>query len=283
MLNVLFLVLVILGVTGQNVVKKPYTSRVGDKGVYFFSMMVSLAALLFFLVTGGKMQWSVKILPYAAGFAVCYILGTVGSIKAIACGPLSLSSLVISYSLLLPAIYGLVFLQEPVSVGWLFGVALLAISLFLINGGGKGEKLTGRWAFWVLMGFLGNGLCSIVQKMQQEACEGAYKNEFMIAALAMVTVTMATLTLAKERASFSVCARAGWLSGLLCGLMNGLVNLLVMVLGGRMPVALSFPLISAGGILLTALASVLLYRERLSPRQLAAVATGTVSVVLMNL
>lgn len=283
MLNGLFLVLVILGVTGQNVVKKPYTGRVGDKGVYFFSLMVSLSALLFFLATGGKMQWTVKILPYAACFAASYILGTVGAIKAIACGPLSLSSLVISYSLLLPALYGLVFLREPVSVGWFFGVGLLVISLFLINGGGKGEKLTVKWVLWVLMGFLGNGLCSIVQKMQQEACDGAYKNEFMIAALAMVAVAMATLTLTRERADFSVCVRAGWLPGLLCGLMNGLVNLLVMVLGGRMPVALSFPLISAGGILLTALVSVLLYRERLSPRQLAAVATGTISVVLMNL
>lgn len=283
MLNTLFLIVIIIGSTLQSVLKKPYTNKVGENVVYFYSMLVSLSAMLFFLCTAGKMTWSAEFLPYSFGFALAYILGTVGMIKAISFGALSLSSLVISYSLLLPAIYGLIFLHESVSLMWIFGIILLVISLFLINGGGKGEKITLKWVIWVLIGFFGNGMCTILQKMQQNACDGAYKNEFMIAALAVVAVFTAVMSLIKERKSYSLYVKAGLFPGVICGLLNGLVNLFVMLLGERMPIALSFPIISAGGILLTGLVSVTLYRERLATRQIAAILIGTVSVVLMNL
>lgn len=281
-MNILLLIATVLGLAGQNVLKKPYTDRVGSEGTYFFGTVVALSALLFFLLTAGELNWSKTVLPYSLAFAVSYIFATVGAVKAVAIGPLSLGSLVISYSLMLPALFGIVALKESVNALWLCGVVLLMLSLFFINGHGDDRKIGGKWVFWVAVAFFGNGACSIVQKLQQNACDSNYKNEFMIVALAMVAVTSAVLSVIFERKSLKRCAKLGSLSGAACGILNGGVNLSVMVLGGRMSQAVIFPLISAGSNVLTVLASVTVFRERLSARQTVAVLLGTLSVVLIN-
>ena len=47
-MSVFYLITIILGVTFQNVVKKPYTQKTNGKGLFFFGCLVSLSAMLFF-------------------------------------------------------------------------------------------------------------------------------------------------------------------------------------------------------------------------------------------
>ena len=51
MLNAFYLIAIILGISGQSIVKKPYTQKTDGGGVYFFNTILSAAALLFFVVT----------------------------------------------------------------------------------------------------------------------------------------------------------------------------------------------------------------------------------------
>ena len=53
-------------------------------------------------------------------------------------------------------------------------------------------------------------MCTVVQKMQQIASYGAYKNEFMIVALAIVTVVMLIMSLFKERNNIKLFAKSGF-------------------------------------------------------------------------
>ena len=69
----------------------------------------------------------------------------------------------------------------------------------------------------------------------------------------------------------------------LCGAANGFVNLLVMVASAQMNKSVLFPLISAGGIVLTWLISAIIYREKLSVRQNIGMLLGVLSIVLFNL
>lgn len=119
--------------------------------------------------------------------------------------------------------------------------------------------------------------------MQQVAFQGAYKNEFMIAALAMVFAALLTMTLLKERKEVKVYARAGAHLALICGLLNGTVNLFVMILSGRMPVSLMYPLMSAGRLMVTYLVSRFLYKETLSKTQFIGFLAGLGAVVCLNL
>ena len=283
MLNVIFLIAIILGVSGQNIVKKPYTQKMGGSGVYFFNAIISAAALLFFAVTATKLDFDLSFIPYSIGFAASYAIATVFLVLAIAYGSLSLTSLFFSYSLMIPTLYGLVFLKDDISVVFILGLALLVVSLFLVNKNDKKAKFSFKWIICVILAFLGNGMCTVVQNMQQVAFDGAYKNEFMIVALAIVALVMSIMSLIKERKAMKVYAKAGWHWALICGLLNGMVNLFVMILSRSMPVSVMFPLISAGGLVVTYLVSRFVYKESLTKLQFVGFILGLAAVVFLNI
>lgn len=282
-MNALLLVLIIMGVSAQNVIKKPYTQKCGGKGTFLFGALSSFAAMMFFLIISGGFEWQAGLIPYALGFALSYGASTVFSVLAIANGSLSLTALIVSFALMIPTFYGLIFLNDPVSIGLIPGLVLLAASLVLINKKSDSVKITGKWLIYVFLSFVGNGMCSTVQKMQQVAYDGAYKNEFMIISLAAVAVGLFAASFIRERENIKTCVKSAWYFALTCGIMNGAVNLFVMILSGLMPVSLMFPLVSAGGIVVTYLVSRFVYKENLTKTQLIGFVMGIASVVLLNI
>ncbi len=279
----LYLATVIFGVSFQNIIKKPYTKKTSGKGSYTFALLLGISALLFFVITSKGLDFNTGLIPYSVLFALSYILGTVFALEAISCGSLSLTALIISYSLLLPTIYGLVFLKDPIGAWFIPGFIFLVISLFLTNAKNETVKINFKWAIFATLASVGNGMCSVSQKMQQVRFEGAYKNEFMILALSIVAAFLLVYSPIKERRQMTSFIKAGWKEAILCGLANGIVNMLVMVLSGTMPASLLFPLISGGGILITHLVARFYYKEKLSKIQTVGFLIGLVSVILLNL
>ena len=198
--------------------------------------------------------------------------------------PLSLTCLVTSFSLIIPTLFGIFALREPVSTNLFIGLGLLAAALVLINLEEKGEKkITLKWAAYVLLAFVGNGMCSTVQKVQQIDLAGQYKNEFMIVALIISAVAMGIFALCTEKKQILPNLKAGVWLYIICGLANGGANFLVIFLSSRMAASVMFPVISAGGIVLTFLISLFFYKEKLSKWQILGSALGLVSVIFLNL
>lgn len=284
-MNAIFLISVVLGVTLQQVARKAYTQKVPG-GVYTFSAGSALFALIVFLITsGGDLHFTKEILWYSVFFALAYCVSAVSSMQAIRTGSLSLTSLMVQYSLILPTFFGLIVLGEPVKV-WLFvGIGLLMISLVLINMEGKQDvkKITLQWGIFAFLAFVGNGACSTIQKVQQIWCDGQYKNEFMVIALGITVVTLFVFALCSGKSQVKVHLTTSWGWYIVCGVANGLVNLLVLILSTRMPASVMFPVISAGGIVTTAAVSVFLYKEKMSLPQKIGLLLGTLAIVALNL
>ena len=70
--------------------------------------------------------------------------------------------------------------------------------------------------------------------------------------------------------------------GVVKGLANGFMNNLVMVTSAMLPNAVLFPSISAGGLVLTFICAVTLYKEKLSRMQYIGYGLGIIAVVLLN-
>ncbi len=289
-MNAFLLILVVLGITTQNVTKKIYSEK-SKGGAYTFSALSALVALIFFLFSsGGNLRFTWAFLPHAIGFAATYSLSIIFSFLAIKEGPLSLTSLVTSYSLLIPTIYGLIAWGEKFSFLFAIGLVLLIVSIFLIRLEPKADKdekekkrLTPKWILYVLLAFIGGGGCSAVQKGQQLAFRGAYKNEFMIVALSITFVATIVCALCFEKKDTLMHAKRGLFLYVLCGAANGAVNLMVLILSLRMPASVMFPIISAGGILASAILSMTVYKEKLSILQKIGLLLGILSIVILNL
>ena len=105
----------------------------------------------------------------------------------------------------------------------------------------------------------------------------------MIYAMLILAIFSSVISIANARKEAVNEIKKGWYLAFAAGIMNGGVNLLVMILGGRMPVSLMFPLISAGQIIVSYIISRFIYKERVSRLQLVGVAIGVVSIVFFNL
>ena len=313
MIFYLILAMTAFTVTVQNIFKQKFNERCAKRSAYFFSMMTSFVAMLFFVLINvfynKDWYYSAELLVPSAGFAVSYAAATVFSVLAILYGPLAKTSLIISCSLLVPSIYG-IFVQgiyikvirdgtatlseamkEALSPTLILGTILLVITLFLVNSQKKSEneeekKASLKWLIYVTLAFLGNGLCSTVQTAKKDFYGAEGNNMFMIVALAMVVVLLisAAFSFKTQRVAIKETAEKGWWLALLCGGANGLTNFFVMLLTANdFPASVLFPVVSGGGLLMVFLWSVLIKKEKFTVPQYIGYALGVVSIVLLNI
>lgn len=284
-MNAVLIILVILGVFLQQATKKSYCKLV-DGGAFSFPAASTLFALLVFIFTGsGNFEFVSGILPYALIFAISYSVGGVFIVLALGCGPLSLTSLMLSYSLIIPTLYGMLCLGEPVSVTLVLGIILLLISLVFVNFEKKTEKkqITVKWVLYTLLAFIGNGGCTTAQKVQQIDFAGKYKSETMIIALAVSLLIMSVVAVIYEKKTVFYNLKKGFWLYSSCGVANGVVNYFTILLATRMAASLLFPLVSAGGIIVSCVASVWFYKEKLSWMQVVGIVLGTLAIIAMNI
>jgi drug/metabolite transporter (DMT)-like permease len=249
------------------------------------------------LIINRDFDVTVPLILYSFAFSVAYAAATVCMILAIRYGSLAKTSLVISYSLLIPTLYGIIVLGDPLGIFKIIGFVLLVVSLFLTNYTPKFAETSVAndtqkkksslllWLIFLVISFVGNGMCSTIQKMEQVALEeNAQANLFMVIALAINTVFMFIMALITEKPKevAVVCKKTWWIAAI-CGIFNGLTNFLVLVLNGKLPASVLFPVISAGGIVFIFLYSMIVYRERFKPMQIVGFALGVGSIVLLNL
>ena len=280
----ILLILVVLGVSIQSISKKAYNEK-NPSGAYSFSAASVVFALIVFLIVGkGKFEFEPRVLIYAVWFAVSYSVACVASFAAIATGSLSLTSLIIQYSLIVPSFYGLIALGEDISATLVIGLILLGISLIFVNLEGKSEKkITLKWVIFAFLAFAGNGACSTVQKAQQIEFNGMYKSELMIMALIISAIVVFAFAFFNEKKETAEHLKKGVVWYAVCGIANGLVNYFVLILSNTVPASVMFPIIAAGGIIVTALVSICLYKEKLSNQQKIGFVLGIFAIILLNL
>lgn len=293
---IVFLLLTIVSATVQNFFTKIYSGRT-EKGVFMFNALSTFFALLVFVVTAGfRFTFVPGVFLYSFAFALSYFLAVFGLTMAIKTGPLALTALIESYSMIVASVYGVVFLHDPVTPFMTVGFILLVISLTLINlePKAKGEEkksengINLKWAIFVFIGFAGNGACTVLQKTQQVWSEKVfgeilYINDFMLGALFIALIAFIVLSLCTERKDMKEILSKGWAPAIGRGLSNGLANFFSILLYAVMIVSLANALIAAGCVVLAAIISVVIYKERLNPYQWAGLAVGIASLVFLNL
>lgn len=284
-MNAILITLIVCGLSLQHITKKAFNEKMNNSGAITFTALSTLAAMLFF-VFQIKPDFDLAVLPYALGFGFFYGMAVLCSFFAIANGSLSITSLVTSYSLVIPTFYGILFGDDKFSVSLIVGLVLLMVSLFLINfvkRDDENNKITVKWIVFLVLAFVGNGLCTTVQNIQQKVFNGAYKAQFMSIALFFVVVVLLLIAIFKERKCMLSVIKKGSSEFLICGIANGLCNFLVMVMVLRMPASIMYPLISACSIILTYFISKFWFKEKLTLTQNIGFIFGVVSVVFLNM
>lgn len=261
-----------------------------DCTFFFLFICCAFADIAIILISGFKFEYDSRVLVYSLISSLFHSLASVSLVIAYKSGNFSLSELVMSYSLLLPILYGIIFLNEKTTIPFYGGVFALLVGIFLISFK-KNEKLKDKpkkqfnlkWLISLSLAFIGNGACTIIQTAEQKDLDGLYKNEFMIITLTVSTVIFLILSLIFERNSIKEGAKDALKFGSISGVLNGVFNLLLMYCVNYLNASIVFPLLSGGSLVLTFIIARIFFKEKFTVTQYIGFAACIVSLVLLNL
>ena len=169
MVLIVYLLIIFASVT-QSATTKLFNRQSPQSTV--FNAIKSCTALIFFaLIAAFGFTPHLPTLWFGLGYGVCLCLSMYAGFKALCLGPMALTSMLVSFSVLLPVVWGISVEGERLNSIQGIALFLLLLALFLTNADRlkrhEPQKHTvnyGTWLLFVGITFVCNGVCSILQK-----------------------------------------------------------------------------------------------------------------------
>ena len=295
-----------LACLGGSVIRKYVETQLTDKNTMHrvmsavVSLSSGLALLVIALVTRVGLTASAFTLLVGILFGAVTALQQIFNLRALQYGPMSYTSVIVSLSMIVPALSGWLIWDEELSALKLVGLALIIVCILLsVDPEQKdGEKNTDgksfpKWLLSVAVTFLCTGAIGILQKWHQKTVGDAESAAFLIIAFAfsfLYSVGAALLTARKDGKLRELPAvlRTGlrplllllMIAGGVCAALNNKLNLF---LSGVIDSAVFFPVVNGGGLILSLLAAVLLFRERLPLKKWIGIGVGFAAILCLCL
>lgn len=264
---------------GQSALGKQYARRGGES--LPFNINKALIGTLLFLVLGlmSGFSWHLETMLFGLFYGISLCISMHTGFKALSIGPMALTSIIASFSLIIPFLFGIILWNEILTLLKFSGIILLLLSIFLINAK-KESGFSAKWLFYALVTLLSNGFCSVIQKMHQIKFPTLYRTELMFWALLCVsiilTITYNTKRNGKVKFGFS-------LLGIASGIANCCANFIVLFLSATENASVLFPIIAVANIITVWVIGILFFKERLKVLQAIGLVMGVVSVVLLKI
>ncbi len=256
---------------------KLYQLRFGNAiptSLLFTALNGLVTALLFFCVNGFKLV----ITPYsalmAAIVAILCCTYTLLGFRIMSLGSMSVYTMFLMLGgMLLPYFYGVLWLDESVSVWRILGVALLAVSMIFPALGRKDDQKNTKILFLALclLVFTLNGFVSITSKMHQ------ISDRLIVEPMDFVILSNGLNGLISSAALFCLCffrkmsllkepltnRSMGQIAGCvaLSAACSGTSYLLQLIGAANVPASVLYPLVTGGMVVLSAGAGMLFFKE----------------------
>ena len=169
----------------------------------------------------------------------------------------------------------LVFREQPGALQ-IAGMVLAILAILLINLE-RGSRRAGSRVGLVQL--LGGGSADATAKIFEELGRAPLKDAFLLITFATALVLCVILRFRRKES----LAWQDTLFGLLIGVLNYFSSRFLLLSFGEVPAVVAYPTYSVATIVLIALAGLALFREKLSRRQVAAMAVILVALAPLNL
>lgn len=256
--------------------------------IYFYNSICFGTAAIALATTGGFATVSLFTIVLAVLFGIVTALAGISQSEALTCGPMSYTSVICSFATLISAMSGVLFYDEKVGFTHIVGIILMLVSFAFAAEKGENQKSANiKWLLLCITALVSVGLIGLLQKIHQESEFKAELNAFLVIAFGVSTAICLALAFtfrikekkadnslkAFEKSIIYIAIFAG-----MCSATNNRINL---YLSGEMDSAVFFPIVNAGGLVLSILAAVLVFRERLSKKKMMGLILGILSVVVL--
>jgi drug/metabolite transporter (DMT)-like permease len=283
--------LTVLFLAAQTLIFKVFNRRYmsDDTSFFAFNALNFAVVVVTYLCIGGPLEKiQASTFFYGMAFGIIFVAIVYCYIKSMETGPLSFSTLALSFGILIPIIYGALFWKERISPIQLLGLVLLliAFSFFATSAGSDGKRMRRSWFVFVLITFLGNGAGMTILKSHQLLHDGRYGREMLVTAFAtaaLISLSLFTVGLARK-VRIGHLARLPFAALVLgAGITTAFGNQLNVYLNSRLPGIVQFPSVNGGVALISTLASWFLFKERMRVRGMLGLATGLGALILLSI
>ena len=244
----------------------------------FNSIVYAVCSFLFcFLLLNEKMSFYTFLMGVT--FGVVTTLGGLYKMHALSEGPMHMTLLITTSSMIIPTMSGL-FWGEKFSILKFLITFILIGFIYLSIGRGAETKINLSWAFYCLLAFIFQGSIGVLQKIHQSSVHRSEISGFLFVSF------ICSAVFCRLRIKGKVNGKEGTgkkyiLLAVVCGLCTFSMNYINLKLSGILPSQLFFPLINGSSIIFSSLFEVFLFKERLNRRQLLGLAGGIGSLILM--
>ena len=205
---------------------------------------------------------------------------------ALSKGNTAACSTVYSLGFIFPTLSGAMIWNEAFSFVDLLGV-LSAVAAVVLSGLKVNKKDNASKAYYfipLVIAMLASGGLGIVQKVQQKSDYADQGPIFLLIAFLLaagISLLFALMTKSTETDTDILRARKLTVAALV-GAFFGCCNLLNTLLAGLLDSAIFFPTLNIGVILLSTLSASMLFRDKLSKKEISVLVLGGISILLLN-
>ena len=270
----------VAGSAGQSTCSKYFASRGGSVNLY--NINKAGVALLVFLIVGlfRGISFHVPTILLGFGYGAFIYVGSFAGFTALGLGPMALTSMIASFSLVIPFAVGVTVWGETLSVWGILGIILLVCSIVLLNFKKIDDRLSLKWTFFTFLTFFVTGGASVFQKQHQMNYPGLYRTEFMIASMLCMLVLQLIVVLVKGtvRTEIRFCV-----PGSLGGFLEGAATYIVLYLAASQNASVLFPVVSVAKIIAVWCIGRMAFKEQLKLWQTVGLVAGIAAIALLNL
>ena len=229
---------------------------------------------------------SLTTLLFGVLFGVLYASAVLCYLLALNRGPVALTAFYLSASMVIPAMVGVLFLHESLSVKRGAGLLVLLGAMYLTRQGEDGEGRSAGWVGLCLAAFILNGCTSVCQKLHQmiSQCTQGYSLILIgYAAAALISgIAAAFLVKRPDTAARSGITRRNlpYLPVIAVCSVGG--NLLLTYLAGQVDGLILYPLSQGGMLVMLLIISLAFLRERINRRSMLGLLLGILAIVLIG-
>lgn len=246
--------------------------------ISYFNMILYIVCVVFFGVMLIGDSISVFTVTLGIIFGVLTALNSIFKMHALLIGPMHITMLIITSSMIIPALSG-IFFGEAFSLYKLIFVFILIGFIYMSLEKKEGGKIDKKWFIYCMLSFIMQGAIGVLQKIHQASPHSGEVNGFLLASFAC-SVIFCRLRIKGDIKQIKFDKKI-WFLAIVCGLCSYLMNVINLKLSGIIPSQLFFPLINGSVIILTSFASLILFKEKLSNKQLVGLFGGIVSLICL--
>ena len=262
------------------------TKLKSNRDTILFNVVSCVGSVIFFLCLGTAFKVSLFSFVMAVVFAVVTVGAQYLSLLAMSLGSMSYSVLFTYLSMLIPTLFGIIAYKAP--FGWLqvVGVILMLITFVLSLDLNSDKSMNFKWFAAAMGSFLSWGLVGVCQQIHQNSPYATELDGLLLWTFLISTVIFAIICAAMPKKTaqtgYKIKSNATWII-LVIGLFIGAINKINLYLSGAMNPVIFFPIVNGGVIVISSLASIFVFHEKLTRKQNLGLIIGVIAVLCLGM